>query len=407
MRVFVRSHSTFGKVNPIFQAALLAASLWSVPGTTSADDLIVSANDAKFVRVEGRGTYPPDPPADTLTVLDASKRPPEVVATVEVQHTIHGPPQSVAITPDGTLAFVSAPDQYDYEAKRQTKLSFIQVIDLTAEPPKVVDKVDAGAHPQALAITPDGSLLLATTLDGTVVVLAIEGMKVRLVDKIGLSQGKLAGVAITADGRAAIVANRDEQGLSVLGIEGRKVADTGERVSSGVTPYAVDVSADGRWAVVSNVGLAAIDGRTGTLYGDADTVTLVDTSRRPFRAVQHLTVPSIPEGVAISPDGRYVAALCMDGSSLTPDNPGHNPRGSLVLFRIQQGQAKRVSSIKTGTAPQGVVFTKDSRRLLVQMNVDRAIAVYEIRGGRLRDTKEWIELTGGPTSMRSQPRGGP
>jgi DNA-binding beta-propeller fold protein YncE len=407
MRVFVRSHSTFEKANPIFQAALLAASLWSVAGTTSADDLIVSANDAKFVRVEGRGTYPPDPPADTLTVLNASKRPPEVVATVEVQHTIHGPPQSVAITPDGTLAFVSAPDRYDYDAERQTKLSFIQVIDLTAEPPSVVAKVDVGSHPQALAITPDGSLLMATTLTGKVAMLAIRGSQVRLADEIALSQGKLAGIAITADGRTAIVANRDDQGLSVLSIENGKVSDTGERISSGVTPYAVDVSADGRWAVVSNVGLAAIDGRKGTIYGDADTVSLIDTSRRPFRAVQHLTVPSIPEGVAISPDGRFIAALCMDGSSLTPDNPGHKPRGALVLFRIQQGKAKRVSAIATGTAPQGVVFTEDSRRLLVQMNVDKSIAVYEVRSGRLRDTKQRIDLTGGPTSIRSMPRGRP
>lgn len=82
-------------------------------------------------------------------------------------------------------------------------------------------------------------------------------------------------------------------------------------------------------------------------------------------------------------------------------------RGSLVLFRNQQGKARRVSAIKTGTAPQGVVFTKDSRRLLVQLNVDKAIAVYEVRGGRLHDTKQRIELTGGPTSIRSMPRGRP
>lgn len=390
-----------------FGAMVVAASAWLVTTTTSADDLIVSANDAKFVRVDGRGTYPPNPPPDTLTVLNASKHPPAVIATVHVQHTIHGPPQSVAITPDGKLAFVSASDRFDYEAKQQTKLNFIQVIDLDADPPRVTDKVDLGAHPQGLAITPDGALLMATTLKGTVAVLAIEGKRVRLLEKIAVSQGKLAGIAVTADGGTAIVADRDAQGLSVLSIENGNVANTGERISSGVTPYAVDVSDDGRWAVVSNVGLAAIDGRMGNVYGDADTVTLIDTSRRPFRAVQHLTVPSIPEGVAISPDGRYIAALCMDGSSLTPDNPGYNPRGTLVLFRIHDGEAKRVSAIKTGTAPQGVVFTKDSRRLLVQLNVDKAIAVYEVRGGRLRDTRERIELTAGPTSIRSMPRGRP
>jgi len=54
-------------------------------------------------------------------------------------------------------------------------------------------------------------------------------------------------------------------------------------------------------------------------------------SRRPFRAVRHVTVPSIPEGVAISPDGRWVAVQAMDGSNLTPDNPGRRDRGRVLL----------------------------------------------------------------------------
>lgn len=66
-----------------------------------AADLIVSANDAKFVRVEGKATYPENPLPDTLTVIDASTYPPKLVATVDVKHTIHGPPQAVAISPDG------------------------------------------------------------------------------------------------------------------------------------------------------------------------------------------------------------------------------------------------------------------------------------------------------------------
>ncbi len=372
--------------------------------SAQAADLIVSANDGKYVRVDGRGTYPPNPAPDTLTVIDVSKFPPAVVATIEVQHTIHGPPQSVAITPDGTMAFVSAPDRYDYRAGQQTKLPFIQVVDLEAQPPRVMARVDIGAHPQGLSVSPNGKLLLVAAADGTVAVLTIDGKRVALQDRVKVGRGKLAGVMFTHDGRTAIVANRDDQGLSVLAIEGGNVSLTNERISSGVTPYAVDVSSDGKWAVVSNVGLAAIEGRMGSVYGDTDTITLIDTSRRPFRAVQHVTVPSVPEGVAISPDGRYIVAVCMNGSHLPEGTPGHNPRGALVLFENQQGKVRKLSEVQTGTASQGVVFTQDGRYVLVQMNVDKAIGIYEVADRRLSDTGHRIRLSGGPTSMRSMPR---
>ena len=61
---------------------------------------------------------------------------------------------------------------------------------------------------------------------------------------------------------------------------------------------------------------------------DADVVTLVDVSQRPFRAVQQISVLSTPEGVAISPDGRWIVASCMAGSNLTADNPGRNEPGT-------------------------------------------------------------------------------
>ena len=108
-------------------------------------------------------------------MIDASTFPPKVIATVNVQHTIHGPPQAVAITADGHLAFVSSPDEYDYRMKRQIKLDFIQVVDLEASPPKIIDRIHPGSHPQGLSASPDGKILLAATVGGEVAVLSISG----------------------------------------------------------------------------------------------------------------------------------------------------------------------------------------------------------------------------------------
>src|SRR4249920_2012323 len=282
---------------------LLAA---AVAPMTMAADLIVSTNDAKYARVAGTDTFPPNPGADTLNLIDASSNPPRVLATAEIATSIAGPPQAVAITPDGKLAVVSATNRYDYDKKEILLDTFLQVVDLEANPPRVVDKVDVRHHPQGLAINRDGNLLLAATVGGTVAVLKIEGKKLKLIDEVKIGDRRLAGVSFTHDGKAALVALRDEQGIVVLDVAGDKVSTTRERVSTGIAPYAIDISSDGRWAVVCNAGLAGL-ANPGKICGDADTCTLIDVSKRPFRAVQHLTVPSIPEGVAISPDGKWIA----------------------------------------------------------------------------------------------------
>ncbi|MGA8656026.1 MAG: hypothetical protein WB586_07730 [Chthoniobacterales bacterium] len=387
-----------------FCFSLLALS-WLVGDTLAlAADLIVSANDAKYVRVLGRDTYPGGTGPDTLTVLDASRFPPEVKATVEVEHTIIGPPQAVAITPNGKLAIVGAPTRYDYAAKKVIFDTFLQVIDLEATPPKLIDKIELGQHSQGLSINPAGILLLAGTVGGTVAVLAIEGKTVKLVEQIEVSAKRVSGISFTHDGRAALVALRDEQGMVVLDVDGSRVTNSQERVTTGVSPYSVDVSSDGGWAVVSNVGLPGMPGNVGRLFGDADSVTLIDVSKRPFRAVQHFTVPSIPEGVAISPDGKWIAVQSMDGSNLTEDNPGRHPRGRVLLFAIRDGQAVKTSDLPGGEAGQGIVFTADNKYILVQFNVEKQLAVYAVNDGDMKDTQQRIVLSGGPASLRSMPR---
>jgi hypothetical protein len=179
--------------------SLLALSSLARDPSSFAADLIVSANDAKYIRVLGRDTYPEGTGPDTLTVLDASQFPPEVKATIDVEHTIIGPPQAVAITPGGKLAIVGAPTRYDYVVKKVIFDTFLQLIDLEAAPPKMIDKVELGQHSQGLTINPEGTLLLAGTVGGTVAVLAIEGKTVKLVDQIKVSEKRVSGVSFTRE----------------------------------------------------------------------------------------------------------------------------------------------------------------------------------------------------------------
>lgn len=366
-------------------------------------DLIVSANDGKFLRVQGQATYPPDAPSDTLTILDASARPVKIVGEVAgLQHSLAGPPQAVAITFDGALAVVAAPSRYDRQSRIETFGTHLQFVDLDAPGPRLSQQLQIGAHPNGLSINREGTLLLAACLDGAVKVIDLASR--RVAKSIPVSTGRLAGVSFIADGSAALVARRDEGGVAVLRVEGLDVSLTPEVVSTGIAPYTVDVSSVGGLAVVANAGLAGLAGHKAP--GDADLISIIDVSKRPFRAIQHLTVPATPESVAISADGAWIVAQSLNGSNLLPSDPsaGRQATGRLTLFSVRNKRAEWLDEIASGEAPQGVVFASDNKTVLVQFNVERALAVFEVRDRKLLDTGQRLALSAGPASIRTRPR---
>ncbi len=87
----------------IHAGLLLSLSLVVSPAALCAD-IIVSAQDGKFVRVDGRATFPEPAPPDSLVVIDASTFPPVIKGTVEgLEHTVQGAEaaQGVVFSQDG------------------------------------------------------------------------------------------------------------------------------------------------------------------------------------------------------------------------------------------------------------------------------------------------------------------
>lgn len=294
---------------------------------------------------------------------------------------------------------MGAPTSYDRAHGSLRFAEVLQVVRLAARGTPV-EAIEIGAHPQSVAFTPDGLRLLVTTVTGEVLVFGVTDGSVALHQRLTLSAGSLSGLGVLADGDAAIVSLRDEQGAAVLDLTGPEVTVLPERLATGVSPYVVDGDASARWAVIGSVGWGGKAVKGGRSVADADLISLVDTSARPFRTVDHAAVPSIPEGVAISPDGAWVVALCMAGSQLPADAPGTSPEGRLVLFANDDVRLRRVDELPTGAAAQGVAFSRDSRRIVAQLYADRCLAVYEVVGESLADTGVRIPVAGGPASLR-------
>src|SRR3989442_5557287 len=100
-------------MNPLRFAtvAVLLAALVFVP--VAQGQLLLSTNDNKVTLVNGTATVVKSPPPDTLTVIDLKAWPPKVLAELEVPGSVVGPPFSVAVSPDESLALVTANEKLD------------------------------------------------------------------------------------------------------------------------------------------------------------------------------------------------------------------------------------------------------------------------------------------------------
>jgi DNA-binding beta-propeller fold protein YncE len=374
--------------------ALSLAALTSLSSGASSQ-LAVSANDGKAVLIDGVNSVPANPPRDTVMLIDLNAKPPKVVAELEVPTSVIGPPMSVAVARDESFALVTAASKIDPADPKKTALDDkVSVIDLKASPPKVVAQVQAGKGAAGVSINRAGTLaLVANRSEGTVSVFSIAGHTLTPVGKISLGDDKSgpSHVAIAPDGKTALVTRDGDSKISVLAIEGTKVEYTKRDISAGLRPYGLGIHPNGKLAVVANIG-------TGS--GDADTVSLIDLEAKPARVVQTVTVGQTPEGIALSPDGAFVAIGVMNGSNKPKADPFFNDYGLVKVLSIKGNELVPLSEAKIGHWCQGIAWSKDNRALLVQCMVENEIMVFDFDGKSLKPAGS-IKVGAGPAAIRT------
>jgi len=362
-------------------------------------DIAISANDNSMVLDNGTARVVRDAPPDTMSVIDLSKNPPALRGEIQVPASVVGPPLSIAITPDERMALVTENQKPDpNDPSKLVPGNTMAVVDLTANPPRVTATVQTGSAPAGLSINRAGNLaLVANRAEGSVSIYRIENGQVVPAGKveIGPVASEVSAVAITPDGRFALVTRYGDHMLEVLRIEGDKVTKANRQITTGVRPYAVVTTPDGKWGVVANIG-------RGT--GDNDTVSLIDLQHEPFRIVDTVSVGPSPEGLMTSPDNRHVAVVLQNGSNLPGNSPFHG-QGMVKLLRINDGHLSVVSEAQIGTWPQGAAFSQDSRTLLVGNMVERDLQVFRVgEDGKLTDTGTRIKVSGGSAALRTADR---
>ena len=378
----------------------LAAGLLALPLSAfdASAQLAVSANDSKAVLVDGVNTVPANPAGDTVSIIDLNASPPKLVVEIKAPASVVGPPSSVAVAPDESYALVTAATKVDPADPKKTALdNKLSVIDLKASPPAVVATLEAGAGATGVAINRAGNLaLVANRGEGTVSVFTIAGKTLTPAGKIQLGD-KTSGpcaVAFTPDGKTALVTRDGDHKISVLTVDGNKVEPTKRDMTTGLRPYPLDISSRGDVAVVGNGGGG---------QGDADTASLIDLQANPPRVVDTVTVGQTPEGIKLSPDGRYAAVTVMNGSNRAKSSPFFNDNGLVVILDTSGKKLTKVTEGKVGHWCQGPAWSKDGKTLLVQCMVENELQVFGFDGKALTPGAP-IKVSGGPAGIGTADR---
>ena len=148
-------------------------------------------------------------------------------------------PYNVAITPNGKLALTV---DNGNGGGSDGNVKTASVIDMEANPIRVIDHITVGDSPEGLAISPKGNLAVTVEARGSnqpktswfyhpggaISVLRIDGKKVTRVGEVTVGALPEA-VAFSADGSHIYVGNFIDSDLSVLQVMGDRVTDTGKR----------------------------------------------------------------------------------------------------------------------------------------------------------------------------------
>jgi DNA-binding beta-propeller fold protein YncE len=376
-----------------------AAALLAAAGASARADTVLVALDRKVKLVDGVTTVVQNPKPDAVAVVDLSANPPKVTATIEnLPVSVVGPPSSAALTPDGSLALVTANMKIDpADSKKQAADNKLTIIDMTATPPKAMATLETGLGPAGLAINAAGTLaIVANRNEGSVSVFSIVGKTVAPVSKltIGPPASGPSGVVITPDGKRALVSRDGDNKITMLSIDGTAVTLANRDINAGLRPYGIDMARNGQMAVVANIGIGA---------GDADTISVIDMSLTPPRVTDTISVGQTPEGMAMSPDGQYAAAVVMSGSNKAANSPFHAPKGRLIVFKASGGKLTKVDEAPIGRWSQGAVFSSDNRTVLVGNMVEEEAQVLKFDGVKLTDEGVRLKFEGGPASFGVRP----
>ncbi len=283
--------------------------------------------------------------SDDVSVIDTASN--VVVATIPVGDG----PDSLIISPDGTLAYVA-----------NFFSASVSVIDTTSQ--SIIATLPAGDGPDSLTISPDGTLAyVANFFSASVSVIDTTSQSIIATLPAGDGPDSLA---ISPDGAFLYVTNNESEGVWVIDRESHNLLTT---VPVGESPTSVAFAPDGTLAYVTNFG--------------SDTLAVIDT--KDHEVVATLPVEDGPIVASVTPDGAtvYVANFLSDTVSV-----------------VDTASNSVITTLAVGNAPTAVSVTPDGTKAYVTNFFSDTVAVINTANHSVVDTlavgNAPIQVTVGP-----------
>jgi DNA-binding beta-propeller fold protein YncE len=436
--------------------------------------LVVSANDQASGYAGGNMFVRPDARPGSVSVLDLAASPVRSWHIDGVPCSVIGPPACVAVSADGSQILVAAAMQpasvstpasaptsasapapagagASAELRPDSRVTLLRRIADTGtntstgtaidpgtaaaiDPATaaagwfVAGTVEAGAQASAIALSRDATRAwVSLRAEGAVRVLNLRDGRIEAADKFTFGTGadSLSGIALSPDERTALATLHTKAGLLVLAVAPDGALSEKQRLKLPRGAYHIGFLPCGKRALVG----CTLD----------DVVCLLEERDGAWQLVEKIPTGRTPEGVFVSPDGRWLAVTCFDGANMPhKTNPWFGHPSRVYIYSIKtdvtrsvgpdlvsgrelpvwpptqarpdarSGPAKSASCvtsiIKTQTLAlknvlQGAAFTADSRTLVVGQFGEGNLRVFTLAGAQWRDTGQSIEIPGQSASL--------
>lgn len=341
------------------------------------------------------GNLGPKVSEDALSAIDLRNGIERVsVKTVPVFNSVPGAPCALALSPDGRTAFVSesrkprsrnAATIRDLEQGRT--VTAVDISNLSN--PKVISTVTFDRRPNSVSVSPDckwlavgmdrgegvtGQQLALIAFEGRnlgdPVYLSLPGMSDRVYPKMTIfhPQQMVLASLMSSENEVRFFKIRMENQPPVLEVWGNPVS-TGKYPNSGrFTP-------DGRHLLFAELqwGRDVPDSAGEAPVGQVAMIRLAEGDRDLHSRVAAVEGSVSPEGLEISPDGKYAISTSIEYSWLASDDPRYSPYSVLSLIEIDNQRSRLIKHddvLFYGQLPEGAAFDTTGTNLFITSFAD-------------------------------------
>ena len=149
-------------------------------------------------------------------------------------------------------------------------------------------------------------------------------------------------------------------------------------MATSLNPLNVQITPDGKLAIVNNIG--------GGQDSQVDIVGVIDLEASAPRVIDQVVVGDGPEGLEMSPASGYVASLILKGTGATSKTAFYwHEKSCVALLKIEGKTVRNVAQAEVGGIAEGIAFSPDGRYLYSGNFVDGDIDILRLEADKLMD----------------------